>query len=260
MSKTILKINPEYESLHAELKELLLNIVANKDAMKREQGNTDFLPKSSEYIYRGRNNLYRIKLGGKSYILKDFRRPHIVNRYVYTGIRKSKAARSYHNALKLIELGFNTPYPVAYFEIRRNCALLYSFYISEELGDAHEMRHWENYPDIDVLLPQFAKEILRLHKAGVWHKDFSPGNILFIRENAKIYKFYHVDLNRMKFGVSDHRKLMRMFRALNLQMSETENIARLYARAAGLDEELIVGQAKEQLQTYLRKKRGSEKG
>ena len=53
----------------------------------------------------------------------------------------------------------------------------------------------------------------RLHRAGVFMKDFTQGNILFRRDDSGAYRFMLVDINRMEFGVTDTKKLMSNFGA-----------------------------------------------
>ena len=250
-SKKIFRINDKYDGLREDLEKFFDSIIERIQNGRLKGKDTHFLPPGAEYIYRGRNNLYKIKFGNLSLVIKDFKTPHIINRHVYTTVRKSKAARSFLNALQMESLGFHTPSPVAYFEYHRATSLIYSAYVSEELTDATEMRHWEDNPEASALLPQFAREMVRLHKAGVYHKDFSPGNILYTSDSMDGYNFYYVDLNRMKFNVSDHHTLMRMFRSINLNADETRRLAMLYAEAAGLDPEKTSEEALLQLYRYL---------
>lgn len=235
-----------------ELESKVREIIKGKNADLKGGGKGWFLPAGAEYIYKGRNRLYRVKAGDKSLIIKDFKRPNALNRHVYTTLRKSKARRSYENAVGMSELGFNTPAPVAWCEVKQGGALLWSFYICEELPGAAEMRHWENNPDCETLLPAFAREMLRLHRANVWIKDFSPGNILYKKHEGETYSFYHVDLNRLKFNEKNRKNLMRMFRAINLDRGETARLARLYAEAAGENPTLIEGEALRQLEGYFK--------
>lgn len=212
-------------------------------------------PEQAEVIYRGRNILYRIDLGDIKAIVKDFKKPNIINAYVYTTIRESKAARSYRNATKILELGFDTPRPVAYGEVIKGLKLTNSYYISEELTGASEMRHWEDFDNADTLVPAFAREIWKLHQAGVWHKDFSPGNILYTGDSVQGYRFHYVDLNRMKFDVHDPKKLMSMFRSINLNPAETRRLGRAYAEASGEDPDKTEEKAASELEGYFAERR-----
>jgi hypothetical protein len=65
-------------------------------------------------IYKGRNELRMFEHQGVEYIVKSYRIPNIINRFVYGLFRPSKAQRSYEYALKLLGIGVGTPFPVAY--------------------------------------------------------------------------------------------------------------------------------------------------
>lgn len=211
---------------------------------------TDGIPAGTEKIYEGRNSLYRMRLGDTSVIVKAFKLPGFINSRIYTTLRMSKAYRSFHNSKKMAAMGFHVPEPVAFIEVKKGSRLRESYYICEEIR-GREMRHWEEHPDHDKMLPEFAREIVRLHHAGVLHKDFSPGNIMYTGNPTVGYTFFFVDLNRMNFGVKSHKRLMTMFKSINLNTPEMEKLARLYAVAAGLDEEKTVAEAMEAHRKYL---------
>lgn len=191
---------------------------------------------------------------GVSMVVKEFRKPNIVNAYAYTTVRTSKARRSYENARRMLELGFQTPEPIAYCEERKGLKLVASCYVSRELSGAAEMRHWEDHPDSVALVRAFAEEIKRLHEAGVWHKDFSPGNVLYTGDAQLGYTFHYVDLNRMKFGEHRREKLMSMFRSINLKPDETKRLARYYAEATGQEPEAVEREALSYLDGYFRER------
>ena len=101
------------------------------------------MPDGAEVIYRGRNTLYRLRMGDSAVIVKEFGRPNAVNAFVYTTLRRSKARRSYENAERMRGLGFESPEPIAWGETREGLKLTGSCYICAELKGATEMRHWE---------------------------------------------------------------------------------------------------------------------
>lgn len=210
-----------------------------------------FLPADAEVIYEGRNTLWRCEIDGRQVIVKKFRRPNVINRLVYTTFRQSKAHRSFSNALKLLGLGFATPQPLAYAEVRRGLLLGESYYICE-VCQGDEMRWWERRPDVEPLLKDFGADIARLHNAGVWHKDFSPGNILATRHDDGHYTFSYIDLNRMAFGVTNHKKLMSMFGTLN-EEEEVSRLARYYALAAGIDPDIAASEAAQAYRSFIRR-------
>lgn len=230
-------ISPAYEYLRPQIEAII-------------KGDT---PADAEVIYRGRNILYRTNLGNVDAVVKDFKTPNLINRWVYTRLRQSKAQRSYVNAVKMIEAGFLSPEPIAYGEQKVNGQLRHSYYISRNLEGASELRNWKNIPDIEHILPAFAAEILRLHQAGIYHRDFSPGNILFTGSAEEGYKFHYVDLNRINFDEHNPDVLNRMFRSIQWpDLEETKHLARLYAQASGKDEQEMENIAEKEYNGYKR--------
>ena len=96
--------------------------------------------------------------------------------------------------------------------------------------------------------------MVRMMQKGVWHKDFSPGNILFRRRADGGYDLYLVDVNRMEFDVTSRSKLMGMFRCINTDPEQTRRLARYFAEESGEDPAKIEREALEQLQSYLAEK------
>lgn len=209
---------------------------------------------AAQVIYKGRNTVYSFPHPNGNVNIKAFRRPGLINSLVYTMFRKSKAQRSFEYASRLIEMGFHSPAPIGYGEERDGMRLKRSYYFSEQI-EAQTLRDWEQKPDCEPLLRALAKEIVKLHRAGVWHKDFSPGNILYTGNENEGYTFYYIDLNRMQFNVTSRNKLMTMFKAINLSPGETERIARYYAEEAGEDPDKTAQIALKKLNQYLASKR-----
>lgn len=212
------------------------------------------VPEQAKRIYKGRNSVYSLKLADGSEVnIKAFKIPRGLNPYIYTLFRKSKARRSYENSLRLLEMNIRVPLPLGYVEVRKGINLTRSYYISRQI-EADNMRDWEKKPNVESLLRALAKEIVRFHECGVLHKDFSPGNILYTGNQTDGYMFYYIDLNRMTFDVHNHRRLMTMFKAINLNPEETARIGRYYGEAAGIGADVAEKEAREALQTYFDKK------
>ncbi len=233
-----IKINPKYEALRPVV----------------EQIAREGVPADRQMVYDGpRNKVYSLRRDGIDLNIKAFRVPNLINAYVYGKLRRSKAERSFAHALKLQSLGIGTPEPVAYIECYDGSRLRESYYICLQV-QAATIRDWELIPDSDALLEALAADMARLHAAGVLHKDFSPGNVLFTRSADGEYRFYYVDLNRMELGVHDRERLMRNFRCIHLDLKQTLRLARSYARATGQDEVKIVYEATRQVMQYRREK------
>lgn len=214
------------------------------------------VPPEARLIYRSRNSVYTLTLpDGSEVNIKAFKVPQGLNPFIYTMLRKSKAERSFINSLHLTQLGIKVPEPLGYVEVRHGVRLAESYYISRQLK-AEDIRHWEDKPDNEPLLRALAQEIVKFHKEGVWHKDFSPGNVLYTVANDGKYTFYYIDLNRMRFGVRDKATLMKMFRAVNIESeNETARLGRYFGEAAGVDPEATEQEARRQLRNFLARKR-----
>lgn len=150
---------------------------------------------SVRLIYQGRNSLRSVDTGRMTLVVKDFSRT-FKNRLLYAS-RRSKACKSYENALELLRRGILTPAPVGYVERRTASGMLAcSFYVSEfddtmELGDyldggGHEALH------------AFACFMARLHKAGIRHDDLNRTNVRVVVADDGTPVFSLIDLNRMK--------------------------------------------------------------
>lgn len=210
----------------------------------------------AQQIYRGaRNTLYKVDSPeGDMLCIKHFRKAKFPNSYIYTTVRYSKARRSFEHAKRLLKEGFLTPQPIAWSERRHGLKLLESYYICEYL-ELPNIRDWGKMSDADALIDALGAYMVSLHRAGIFHRDFSPGNILVDRLSDGKYQFYLVDINRMNFGVTDRKKLMSMFRSISLDPEDTRRLAGAYAKASGEAPETIISEALHSLDKYLATKR-----
>lgn len=156
-----------------------------------------------ETIYKARNEIKVFTLpDGAVLNVKRFAVPNIINRYVYATLRKPKALRAYENAFTLMERGIATPQPVAYVLHRTSLSIAHSYLITLQ---SPLRRNMYEFGDTDLdgrdeIVKAFARFTAHLHKQGVYHKDYSPGNILFDQTPEGDYTFCLVDINRMVFG------------------------------------------------------------
>lgn len=198
--------------------------------------------KADESIHKARNELKIIELHGIKCVVKSFKVPHAINRVAYTFFRDGKAKKSYENAVKLTKLGVNTPEPIGVIEFFSSGLLSESYFISVyEPYDftIREVFHHkvENFQEI---LKQFAKFTYEIHQKGVWHVDYSLGNILVtIKDNS--YKFSLVDINRMEFKTIHPYEGLKNF---NKFWAKDDNdlviLAKEYAKIGNLDEQKAI--------------------
>ena len=187
-------------------------------------------------IYKSRNELKVFEHQGLEFVVKSFKTPHLLNQAVYTTLRASKAKRSFDYALMLKDKGVATPSPVAYIEIKK-CGLLFqSFFVSEKSRFHHEIRVLStspDWPEAHIIITEFARFTADLHSKGVFHKDYSPGNILFGKIDDH-YAFELVDLNRMKFGKVTLQEGCNNLNRLGLNEELYQLLLREYIAARGL--------------------------
>jgi serine/threonine protein kinase len=192
---------------------------------------------SSEVITAKRNVIKIVDYEDKKFVIKSFKIPNIINQFAYRFIRSSKAKRSYENALKLIKLGINTPKPKCYKE-NFTPLLGSSYYVCELFNYDFEIRDVlkdSSFLDRDKILREFVKFSYDLHQKGVYHIDYSPGNVLIKRENDN-YIFSLIDLNRMKFiDFSDELRFKNLSR-FSASDEDTRFIAKEYAILSNIDE------------------------
>lgn len=145
-------------------------------------------------IHVGRNELWLAKWQESLVVTKDFGQP-IFAGWEYC-MRKSKACRSFENALCILKRGVATPAPVAYREKRSaltnrliRCSYICKYEQSKALQDL--------YGACSVaFLKDFAAFVAHLHEKGIRHDDLNGTNVR-VHECMDGYRFSLIDLNRM---------------------------------------------------------------
>ena len=200
--------------------------------------------KGGTVIYRIRNEIRVFDVFGTALNVKRFKTPILINRLIYTFFRSSKAQRSFQYALKLKEMGIETPQPVAYILIKKGGLLYDSYYISRQADHNRDFYEFGKggVEGREHILIAFAGFTADMHKKGVYHKDYSPGNILFKEENGAV-KFCVVDINRLRFGDVTACKGCLNFVRLWGQKPFFEIVVRKYAEIRGADPEACLQSA-----------------
>lgn len=192
-----------------------------------------------EVIYDGRNQLRRFNVEGRNLIVKSFRTPNFVNRIAYGWLRSSKAQRSFEYAAHLRSIGIGSPTPVGWLTERRGLLFGRSYYACLESTLPY------TYKDImaGTLAPDLERRALeaiglttaRLHDAGMLHKDYSRGNILFGPAADGSISVEIIDLNRIRFGtVSLEAGLDNLFERLPATPEQHAIMEDAYRKARNL--------------------------
>ncbi len=192
-------------------------------------------------IYQARNTIKTYETEGISICVKSFHIPAFFNRIIYGLLRSSKARRSYEYGLKLLEKDISTPEPIAYIENKKSGLLYDSYYLCINLPNSGMMREFRygSLSGRETLLRSFARFAAYIHEQEVIHKDFSPGNILYIKKQDT-YTFFLIDINRMAFGTVNMKKGCKNLCRLWGNEEMITFIAREYAKSRGYDEETCI--------------------
>lgn len=188
-------------------------------------------------IYSGRNLIKVMTLDGVELNVKRYAVPAFVNKIAYSFFRVPKGKRAFTYPQVLFERGFETPCPIAYVEERKFGLINYSYFISLQSSYSRNFYEFGN-ADVDQckdVIVAFARYSAKLHEAGILHRDYSPGNILFEQIDGE-YHFSLVDINRMNFGRVSIRQGCANFARLWGKKSFFELLAKEYAKARHADE------------------------
>ena len=144
-------------------------------------------------VIDARRNILRLTDG---VVVKQFKTPGLLRGIWYGWFGTSKARRSYENALRLEGL---TPRPIAYREVRICGILRESWYACEQSQCTYTFIDLIEHPDMPnraQILFAIGRFTAQLRRMGVWHRDYSQGNILFNADGSRIEI---VDLNRIRW-------------------------------------------------------------
>lgn len=218
-----LVLHPGYEPLH----DFMLSLPQR------------FAQGDGQLIHNGRNQLRRISYQGTDYVVKSFRRPNPVNRWVYGLLRPSKALRAYRNALLYQKVGVGTPQPVGYLNIRRGLAFDQSYFVTltSPCPWRYEDLFTHHFDYADDVLREIGRTTAVLHNHGLAHKDYGRANILFEQLPDGRIHLDIVDLNRMAVGPLNIKQGCKNFERLPATAHMHRVMAEAYAGARGFDAE-----------------------
>ena len=199
--------------------------------------------RSGEILYQGRNEIRVIEKEGIRLNIKEFRTPIFPNRIIYHLLRPTKAQRAYEYAFRLKQANFNTPEPIAFVVTRYWGLLGKCYFVSRQVDYPRRFYEFGTEPleGKENIVRDFGFFTAQLHQAGIYHKDYSPGNILFDIKEGKA-EFCLVDINRMEFGTVHLKKGCRNFARLWGKKPFFQIIAETYAQGRHFDPEECLNQ------------------
>lgn len=196
---------------------------------------------SGQILHDGRNMVKLFEYEGKKYVVKRFKRPHLINRIAYTFFRPSKASRGYRNATHLIERGINTPEPIAYIEAKDNLLLDYSYLITE-YTDWQPIAKVinEGGPLFEILNDALVDYTVRLHELGINHCDYNKTNILYREVRKDKIIFMLIDVNRMSFGRMSKTECLSSIKRMFVEYEPARSFVEKYAAKRGWDKQKAI--------------------
>ena len=130
-------------------------------------------------LYRKRNVVKLYEAEGVQVVVKRYMVPMFHQRVDYTFIRPSKAKRAYLFALRLLEMGIETPTPIAYIEVKRYGLFRQGYFLStytthRSLKESIDQLHPGN-----ALFESYVRFLVEMHDKGFLHGDQNLSNILW---------------------------------------------------------------------------------
>lgn len=166
---------------------------------------------SLETLHHGRNIIWISRIttnsGPLSVVVKQFRHETPRGRF-RRRFEGSKAYKSWRAANFFASAGLRTPRAIALVESRK--AEGPAWYITETVEDFLEARYYiralnagEECERFPLLKPSTffrlaAETARRMHDAGIWHRDYSAGNLLIQGFAEETPRAFLVDLNRAR--------------------------------------------------------------
>ncbi|MDQ1243829.1 MAG: hypothetical protein QG565_169 [Campylobacterota bacterium] len=213
---------------------------------------------SNDSIHKARNEIKIIDFEGESLVVKSFKIPNIINKIVYTFFRDSKAKKSYKNSL---EIGDFTPKPIGYIEFKKFGLINESYFVSENFKYDFTIREpllQTDFKGKEEVFKAFSRFTYNLHEKGIFHLDYSPGNILIKEENGT-YVFKIVDINRMEFKPLNLEERLKNFSKLWARDEDLKTIAKEYSKLIHADEDSSIKIALKESQAHKDRKNAKKR-
>ncbi|MBQ8737436.1 MAG: hypothetical protein IJY78_06400 [Bacteroidaceae bacterium] len=181
-------------------------------------------------IYEKRNVVKSFTIKEECLIVKQYKKPNIIQRISYSFFRPSKAKRAYNYAIQLLDMGISTPFPVAFLEIYKNGFFKQGYFVSTTDNRPSCKDIESEKPESQHLTDALAGFIVSMHEKGFLHGDLNLSNILYSLEGNNQYNFSIIDTNRSHFINNPSKKLCyKNMMRISHKRSLIKNIVSKYA-------------------------------
>ncbi len=240
MSDRTTVINPQYEHLR--------DFVSQIPAIFEHEGRCIYDKRNRVKVFEHNS----LKINVKRYCIP----PYFFNRIVYNAVRKPKAMRAYEFAFRLLKMGIDTPMPIAYIIERNGAMLSYSYLVTVQREYIADVAYLEKITEPSIedqkVLNDFGLYTAKLHRAGVYHKDYQANNVLYTRRDDHPH-FILIDINRMDFGELSMKRCQTNFARLDLPERSLQIVFEAYCKSRKLEAEPFIKGIMKARQRYAKK-------
>jgi len=195
----------------------------------------------------GRGGVLAVEFQGRPGVLRHYRRGGMVerwlgDRYLWTGLERTRAFREWRLLARLVERGLPVPRPLA-ARVCRDGLFWRGDLVTLRVPRARSLAEWLDADPGRVDWAAVGRCIRRFHDAGVWHADLNAHNVLLDDRGG----VWWVDLDRGRLrppGRWRWRNLARLERSLRKLSREAGRpfpeegwsaLRRVYGGGAGLN-------------------------
>lgn len=200
-----------------------------------------------ELIYDKRNKLRRFTMkDGLVIIAKRYKKPNIFQKICYSTFWKNKAKKSFIFADYLLNIGIETPAPIAHITYKEKGMVDEYFLLTEEAsGEESEVLMNKMSEENDVigmhrLADALTDLLIKMHEKGFMHGDANLSNFL-CQKSDEGYAFSVIDINRSKIlhrPASYKECINNLYRVTHIRPI-LSMIVKTYARHRGWDEDKV---------------------
>jgi len=227
----------------------LVNFLESLDTRYKKKGRT-------LHVDNNAVRCFAITELGREIVVKRYQKNVKMERLVYSIFKKCQAEKAYYNAIKLLELGIETPNPIGFVKQTKIGLMDYCYFACEK-STAKSLDTLVKYGrllDYDLAM-SIARYMVTLHTKGILHHNLKEGNILYYQDGDTNYHFILVDNNTIEFTERDLSVRERLQNICKFGNKDIYlQIAGCYADVLGLDKKMALEEASDIRDEYDRQK------
>lgn len=170
-----------------------------RDSFEGERVTNQAHPDEWTLLYAGRNRVYAFRSDCREWVAKMYKVPNFFQGLAYRWFTPCKAYKACWYAVRLREMGIQTPEPVGYRVEQSPMGIRRSYFVCAKCEDAPLYPVLVEAEAFDRELAEaLAGFLVEMHQKGFLHGDLNLTNVLYNRKGEGI-QFTVIDVNRSKF-------------------------------------------------------------